>query len=89
MQGTFVDDNSRTVQIVGIGPAEDYSAGDTVSSADHHGIVRFKNIGDDIGRIRIKGHSGAGVAISSGETEYFGIYPGEEVEIVSGSFNVM
>lgn len=89
MQGTYVDVNSRTVQIVGIGPAEDYTTGETISSKDHHGIVRFKNIGDADGRIRIKGSSDSGVVISAGETEYFGIYPGEEVEVIEGSFNVM
>ena len=89
MQGTYVDANSRTVQIVGIGPAKDYNADDTVSSVDHHEIVRFKNIGSGDGRIRIKGASDDGVVISEGETEYFGIYPGEEIEIITGSFNIM
>jgi len=89
MQGTFVDVNSRTVQIVGIGPAKDYNAGDTVSSVDHHGIVRFKNIGSGDGRIRLKGATDDGIVISQGETEYFGIYPGEEIEIITGSFNIM
>ena len=89
MKGTYVDTNSRTVQVVGIGPAKDYTAGDTVSSVDHSGIVRFKNIGDGDGRIRLKGSSDDGIVISQGETEYFGIYPGEEIEIVTGSFNIM
>lgn len=89
MKGTYVDTNSRTVQVVGIGPAKDYNAGDTVSSVDYGGIVRFKNIGDGDGRIRLKGSNDDGVVISQGETEYFGIYPGEEIEIVTGSFNIM
>lgn len=89
MKGTYVDTNSRTVQIVGIGPAKDYAAGDTVSSADHCGVVRFKNIGSSDGRIRIKGDSGDGVVISPGDTEYYGIYEGEQIEIISGRFNIM
>lgn len=89
MKGTYVDSNSRTVQVVGIGPARDYDAGDVVSSKDHNGIVRFKNIGEADGRIRLKGDTSDGVVIASGETEYFGIYPGEEIEILTGSFNIM
>lgn len=87
MKGVYVDVNSRTVQIIGIGVARDFTSGDIIE--DVEGIVRFKNIGEDDGRIRILGYDDDGVVISSGETEYFGIYPGEKIEIVSGTFNVM
>ena len=89
MQGTHVDVNSRTVQVVGIGYAKDYNAGDTIPTADHNGIVRFKNIGDEDGRIRIKEQPGDGVVIGSGETEYFSVGADQEIEIISGSFNIM
>lgn len=89
MKGAYVDVNSRTVQCVGIGVAKDFSQGEIVSGSDFSGVVRFKNTGDADGRIRIQGQGGDGVVISAGETEYFGIYPEENVEIVSGTFNVM
>lgn len=90
MKGVYVDVNSRAVQIVGIGPAQDYTAGEIVSGKEHNGIVRFKNITEDEeGRIRIRGKADAGVVIGPGETEYFGIYADEDVEIISGTFNVM
>ena len=89
MKGTFVDVNSRTVQCVGIGVAKDYEQGSIVKGSDFAGVVRFKNIGDVDGRIRIEGQGGDGVVISAGETEYFGIHSDENVEILLGTFNVM
>lgn len=89
MKGAYVDVNSRTVQCVGIGVAKDVAQGDIVKGSDFSGVVRFKNIGDVDGRIRVVGQGGDGVVISAGETEYFGIYAEENVEILLGNFNVM
>lgn len=89
MKGAYVDVNSRTVQCVGIGVAKDFTQGEIVKGTDFCGVVRFKNIGDVDGRIRIQGQGGDGVVIGAGETEYFGIYKEENVEIVIGDFNVM
>ena len=89
MKGAYVDQNSRTVQCVGIGVAKDFTQGDVILGLDFAGVVRFKNIGDVDGRIRIQGQGGDGVVISAGETEYFGLQKDENVEIILGDFNVM
>lgn len=89
MKNVYVDLNSRSVQCVGLGFAKDVSQGDIIDGSEFSGVVRFKNIGDVDGRIRLVNDSGDGTVISAGETEYFGIYPNEKVEILLGNFNVM
>lgn len=54
-----------------------------------NGYVRIKNIGDEIGHVRKFGDGGDGIALSPGETEYFYINNGEQLEIVDGQFNIM
>lgn len=53
------------------------------------GFIRVKNIGEDMGHIRLYGAAGDGVAFSSGETEYLYINEGDCLEIIDGEFNIM
>ena len=56
---------------------------------DAQGFVRVKNVGDDLGHIRLFGKTDDGMAFSSGETEYLYLNDGEVLEVVDGEFNIM
>lgn len=51
--------------------------------------VRIKNIGSELGHIRLFGNQDDGIAFSVGETEYFYVNEGECIEIIDGEFNIM
>lgn len=78
--------------IKNIGFAKDFKSSDTLPT-DITGIVRIKNVSDDIGHVRLKDAFSSseddGMAFSSGETEYVYINDGEQLEIVDGEFNIM
>jgi len=85
MKSINVPSSAQQVSCIGI--SKDYSTPGQVNDAN--GFIRVKNIGDDIGHIRIYGHFDDGMAFSPGETEYLYINDGESLEIVDGQFNIM
>lgn len=86
MKKVFVDANGRTVQVSEVTIGKNFSSGVCEGIS---GIVRVKNIGEDMGIVRLQNKSGDGIYFSAGETEYLAIPEGEKLEVVSGEFNIM
>ena len=81
-----IDANSRPVPFLTIGFGQTFAPG--VVPEDWSGnIVRFKAIGDTA--FRLASQPSSQVVINDGETERFFIPKGEQLEIVSGSLNIM
>lgn len=82
------DKNSRAIQCSFLGFSKNHGAG--VLPPEIYGYIRVKNIGESDAIIRYADQELAdGVYISPGETEYFFIEKGRQLEVVSGSLNIM
>ncbi len=81
-----IDANSRPVPALNVGFGQTFAPG--LVPEDWSGnIVRFKAIGDTV--FRLASQPSSQVVINDGETEYFFIPKDEQLEIVSGSLNIM
>lgn len=81
-----IDSNSRPVPALSIGFGQTFSVG--IVPADWSGnIVRLKAVGDT--SFRLSSQKNSEILINDGETEYFLIPQGEQLEIISGSINIM
>lgn len=79
---------SSNQPVSNIGYSENFSTPGKLPD-DVCNYVRVKNVGEEIGHIRLHGSQDDGMAFSPGETEYLYINEGECIEIVDGEFNVM
>jgi len=81
-----IDSNSRPVPALNIGFGKTFAPG-VVPDEFSGNIVRFKAIGDTI--FRLESQPSSEVLMLDGETEYFFIPKQKQLEIVSGSLNIM
>jgi len=86
MKTYTVDSNSRPIPVLSIGYGATFISG-VVPDEFSGNIVRFKAIGDTT--FRLKSQPSSEILILDGETEYFFIPNKEQIEIVSGSLNIM
>lgn len=85
MKNVFVDNNGRAIQVAPLSYGENYGIGVIPNTGGEY--VRVKAISDSV--IKISAMSGNGVMLSEGDTEYFYIPEGKNLEVVSGSINLM
>lgn len=81
-----IDVNSRPVPVMKIGYGVTFNPGILPNEYCGH-IVRFKAIGDT--SFRLATQVGSEIVMNDGDTEYFYIPPNDDVEIISGSINIM
>jgi hypothetical protein len=81
-----IDSNSRPIPGLNVGFGQTFAAG-LVSTEFSGNIVRFKAIGDTV--FRLASQPNSQVIINDGETEYFFIPKEEQLQIISGSLNLM
>lgn len=86
MKQLLIDENSRPVPILKIGFGQTFTPGLVPMEWSGH-ILRFKAIGDTVFRLAVQPTST--IMIKDGETEYFFIPENDQLEIVSGSLNLM
>lgn len=87
MKNIFVDNNGRVVQIAPISTGVDFDTIGVIDEIESGQYIRIKAHEDSY--IRNYGQTVDGVFMSEGETEYFYLQPGKQLELVSGSINVM
>lgn len=89
MKNLYIDSNGRSLQCSRVGYAMNFSTGE-IDNENVKGVVRIKNVGSTDAVFRYARHTGSdGIVLSSGETEYFYVEPGETLEVVSGTLNIM
>lgn len=81
-----IDVNSRPIPALNVGFGQTFTPG-LVPEVWSGEIIRLKAIGDTI--FRLASQPSSQIVINDGETEYFRIPLSEQLEIVSGSLNIM
>jgi hypothetical protein len=81
-----IDSNSRLIPALNIGFGKTFDPG-IIPNEYSGNIVRLKAIGDTV--FRLASQPSSVIMMSAGQTEYFFIPADEQLEIVSGSLNIM